>query len=106
MILMPTVLTPFSSKLYLLDGLTTPMDMELGARDVDKWYRERAGKSQVNYATTVSHTLARIHVMDGDEAGLAANDIIDLDAAVEASQKNSRRRGLVANWPAKKSSIS
>jgi len=82
---------PFSSKLYLLDGLTTPMDMELGARDVDKWYRERAGKSQVNYATTVSHTLARIHVMDGDEAGLAANDIIDLDAAVEASQKTGRR---------------
>lgn len=57
-------------KLALRDGVTTCMDLEMGALGsyIDQWYRNREGKCQVNYGTSVSHELARSLILDGATA--------------------------------------
>ena len=56
-------------KLGIRDGLTSSLDIELGAAGtkVDQWYSDRAGKSPANYGTGSSHELARAAVLDGTD---------------------------------------
>lgn len=44
---------PFGQKLALRDGVTTPMELELGAYLVDEWYAALEGKSQTNFGVSV-----------------------------------------------------
>lgn len=57
--------TEFGNKLYLRDGVTTPMDLEIGSINIEKFYAEREGKWQTNYGTPVAQEMARMVVMDG-----------------------------------------
>ncbi len=57
----------FGHKLYVRDGVTTPMDLEVGAFPVSSYYDFWEGKSFVNYGTNVSHVGARVTVLDGQE---------------------------------------
>jgi dihydroorotase len=45
------------------DGVTTALEMEVGANPVSDWYAAREGKSLVNYGATSGHIPARIAVM-------------------------------------------
>lgn len=45
---------PFGQKLMLRDGVTTPLDLEVGAWPVDTFYSHMEGRSQTNYGATVS----------------------------------------------------
>ncbi len=53
-----------SVKASLRDGVTTGMDMELGAMNVADWYAAKAGNWPVNYGTVISHEMARMIVHD------------------------------------------
>ncbi len=57
-------------KLGLRDGVTTAMDLEMGALGtyVDRWYKEREGKTQLNYGCATSHEFARSLILDGATA--------------------------------------
>jgi N-acyl-D-glutamate deacylase len=57
--------SPFGFKIYARDGVTTPMDLELGAFPVDDFYGfwEEAG-ALLNYGTNVGHAFARVAVLD------------------------------------------
>ena len=56
---------PFVTKIVLRDGVTTAMDLEVGACRVGEWYDEKAESGwQVNYGTTSSHALNRMIVHD------------------------------------------
>ncbi|MFK7915430.1 MAG: amidohydrolase family protein [Pseudomonadales bacterium] len=61
---------PVGYKLGLRDGVTTAMDLEFGAlgTQVEQWYEQRAGQTQVNYGTSASHELARSKVLDDAQA--------------------------------------
>jgi hypothetical protein len=61
---------PMGYKLGLRDGVTSAMDLEFGTLGsyVDEWYKDREGKTQVNYGTAASHELARSLVLEGAEA--------------------------------------
>jgi hypothetical protein len=59
-----------SSRAALRDGVTTGMDLELGAMNVGAWYAEKEGNWPVNYGTVVSHEMARMIVHDGLEFGV------------------------------------
>lgn len=76
---------PFATKLAILDGVTTGMDFEFGAFDVDKFYEERKDKWKMNYGTTVSHTVARISVLSNE----TAQDILDVPEAINQASKDS-----------------
>ena len=74
--------TEESYRVYVMDGVTTALEMEIGIEDVDSWYRERKGKSRVHYGATVSHPRVRMQVMEdpgiwlptGDAANRLASD--------------------------------
>ncbi len=47
----------------VMDGVTTALELEIGAGDVDAWYAERAGKAPIHYGASAGHVPARIAVM-------------------------------------------
>jgi dihydroorotase-like cyclic amidohydrolase len=52
-------------KASLRDGVTTPMDLEVGTINVDGWYAVRDGKWAANYGAAASHEFHRMKVLDG-----------------------------------------
>jgi N-acyl-D-aspartate/D-glutamate deacylase len=56
--------SPFGHKLYARDGVTTAMDLEIGAFPVAPFYKYWEGKAFLNYGTNVAHVGARISVLD------------------------------------------
>lgn len=69
----------FATKMSLRDGVTTGMDLELGALHVNDWYDKKAKEGwQVNYGTTASHNLARMVVHDPE---IRINEPIDFSNA-------------------------
>ncbi len=50
---------PASNRFQAMDGVTTALELEIGAFPVDRWYRRRGGASLINYGVTVSHQGAR-----------------------------------------------
>jgi N-acyl-D-aspartate/D-glutamate deacylase len=45
------------------DGVTTALEMEVGASPVGDWYRTREGKALVNFGASSGHIPARMHVL-------------------------------------------
>ncbi len=55
----------YATKLAVRDGITTGMDLELGASQVGQWYKIKAESGwQVNYGTTANLGVARMLVHD------------------------------------------
>lgn len=54
----------WGAKVGLRDGVTTPMDLELGTLNVDAWYADRDGRWPVNYGAAASHEFHRMQVLD------------------------------------------
>lgn len=52
-----------------LDGITSMLDAEKGAADVDRWYREREGRTRVNVGISAGHSPARVQVMKDEYHG-------------------------------------
>ena len=50
---------PTSSRFQAMDGVTTALELEIGAFPVDRWYARRGGASLINYGASVSHQGAR-----------------------------------------------
>ncbi len=46
------------------DGVTTALELEVGAGDVDAWYAEREGRAVVNFGASAGHIPVRIDVMN------------------------------------------
>ncbi len=59
----------YGHKLYVRDGVTTPLDLEVGAFPVADFYDYFEGKAFVNYGTNVAHIGARLQVLDGEDPG-------------------------------------
>ncbi len=73
---------PFGQKLMLRDGVTTPLDLEVGAYPVDRFYDHMAGKSQTNYGATVSTIGIREKVFNPkytSATGIVTTDIFAKD---------------------------
>ena len=74
---------PWGVKASLRDGVTTPLDLEMGVINVEGYYAERDGKWPVNYGAGVSHEFHRMRVLDkmdiskpahGDDFGRLRNE--------------------------------
>lgn len=46
-----------------MDGVTTALELEVGAGDIDAWYAEREQKALINYGVSVGHLAARMAAM-------------------------------------------
>ena len=58
---------PYAYRLMIRDGRTTIMDLEVGSfgPKIDDFYKNREGKSPINFGVSVSHEFARASVLDG-----------------------------------------
>jgi len=45
------------------DGVTTALELELGAADIDRWYGRREGSTLVNYGASAGHIPVRMEVI-------------------------------------------
>ena len=54
---------PASNRYQAMDGVTTALELEIGAFPVDRWYARRGDASLINYGASVSHQGARIRAL-------------------------------------------
>jgi hypothetical protein len=57
---------PFGEKLALRDGVTTPMELELGVYPVKDWYASLEGKARTNYGASVGSVPVREKILNPD----------------------------------------
>ena len=50
-------------KLRASDGVTTALELEVGAADIDAWYRQRESGQVINYGVSVGHIPVRMAVL-------------------------------------------
>ncbi len=65
--------TPENYRFKARDGVTTALELEVGASPVQPWYAERAGKALINFGASSGHIPASIAVM-GDSGRLLPRD--------------------------------
>jgi len=53
-----------SQRVKALDGVTTALELEIGAPDVAQFLKAKEGHSLINYGTSASHVAARAEVFD------------------------------------------
>jgi N-acyl-D-aspartate/D-glutamate deacylase len=53
-----------SQRVKALDGVTTALELEIGAPDVAQFLQEKQGRSLIHYGTSASHVAARALVFD------------------------------------------
>ncbi|MCP4256197.1 MAG: amidohydrolase family protein [Planctomycetes bacterium] len=82
----------YAIKMSMMDGVTTGLDLELGALNIAAWYEREAGKWPMNYGQSVSQELARMVVHDG----LKLNDPVDAKDAFPLRAKS--REDGVEGW--------
>jgi N-acyl-D-aspartate/D-glutamate deacylase len=88
--------TPENYRYKARDGVTTALEMEVGVSPVDPWYRERAGRSLVNFGATAGDIPARIAVMHDSGTFLPRDKAVERAATPEEQQQVRAliRRGL------------
>ena len=85
-----------------LDGVTTALELEVGAAEVDGWYAKREGTALVNYGASVGHLPVRMELMDDPGRFLPVGDAVSRVASPEEVDEIKRRvelgltRGAVA----------
>jgi N-acyl-D-aspartate/D-glutamate deacylase len=67
-----------SQRLKALDGVTTALELEIGAPDVAEFLKSKEGRSLINYGTSASHVAARALVFG---APLPAGEILPKSGA-------------------------
>ena len=87
------VLVPFGRKLALRDGVTTPLELEVGVLPVDKWYDSMEGKSATNYGATASIMSARESTLNPAFKSKHGASLYDLEDA--------KSSGATMNWSTK-----
>ena len=65
------------------DGVTTALELEVGAADIDRWYTEREGKAVINYGASVGHIPVRMAVMHDPGQFLPSGDAAHREATPE-----------------------
>jgi N-acyl-D-glutamate deacylase len=85
--------TPLGQKMALRDGVTTPLELEMGVLPVDLWYASMEGRSQTHYGATASVQGARERVLNpGYETvnGTTVNDAFELQEETHFTQSWSK----------------
>lgn len=76
-----------NNRLQALDGVTTALQLESGASDVDAFYKEREGQRMLNYGCSAGHGHAREKVM-GKDAEYGTPSEAQISAMAEHLERN------------------
>ena len=66
--------TPEIYRLRSLDGVTTTFELEVGASNVDAWYRQRSAGQLINHGVSIGHIKVRMAVMNDPGGFLPVGD--------------------------------
>ena len=69
---------PVSSRYQAMDGVTTALELEIGAFPVGDWYARRGGAALINYGASVSHQGARLRALGRAVARANADGTLSL----------------------------
>lgn len=72
---------PENYKLKARDGVTTALEMEVGAWPVDTWYRAREGKALIHFGAAAGHIPARMSVMHDTGTFLPRDNSVTREAS-------------------------
>jgi N-acyl-D-aspartate/D-glutamate deacylase len=84
------------------DGVTTALELEVGAADIDRWYGERERKSLIHYGASAGHIPVRMAVMHDPGQLLPSGDAAHREATpaemeqILALLEKDLQRGAVA----------
>jgi len=78
--------TPEAYRYKAMDGVTTALELEVGASPVPEWYAAREGRSLINFGASAGHIPARMAVMK-DTGGLLPRDNAVNRMATPAAQQ-------------------
>ena len=53
-----------------LDGVTTALELEVGASDIEKWYKDRENNASINFGVSAGHIPVRMDVMNDPASGI------------------------------------
>ena len=93
---------PENYRAQVMDGVTTALELEAGAPDINAWYAERESKAAVNYGASIGHIRVRMKVMNdpGDflPSGVAIHKLASADELKEITQQLEQglKQGAVA----------
>ena len=76
------------------DGVTSLLELEVGTDDVDRWYREHAGKLPLHHGVAVGHIPVRMRVMGDFPSFLPKSDSKAATVAASAEQIAEMKAGL------------
>jgi len=76
---------PLGQKAALRDGVTTTLDLELGAWPVDDWYDNLEGRSQTHHGAVVSVLAARTEVFSPNYKSTTGNFVSDIYSGMKIS---------------------
>lgn len=82
--------TPENYRFKARDGVTTALEMEVGASPVAPWYAAREGKALINYGATAGELPARMAVMHD------SGTLLPRDKAVERPTTEEERKQIRA----------
>ena len=87
-----------SYALKVRDGVTAALELEVGAADIDGWYRNHAGKLPIHHGVSIGHIKVRMKVM-GDFPGFVPKGTDKSATEVATDQqllamKSAIRKGL------------
>jgi len=83
--------TPENYRFKARDGVTTALELEVGAWPVAPWYAERAGKALVNFGASSGHIPASIAVMHD------SGRLLPRDRAAENAPSAEQQREILAH---------
>jgi dihydroorotase len=86
---------PFSSRLQAQDGVTTALELEGGAADIDGWYSSREGKAIIHYGASTSHGRARGAVLGGQQAAVRRAASLEQLGMIEARLRDQIAAGAL-----------
>jgi dihydroorotase len=75
-----------------MDGVTAALELEIGAADIDAWYREREGRRLIHSGVSAGHVPNRMAVMRDPNPGLVPSGDAARKAATEEEIGAMRRR--------------
>jgi N-acyl-D-aspartate/D-glutamate deacylase len=78
------------------DGVTTALELEIGAADVDRFYADRAGRALVNFGVSAGHVPVRMDVMEDPPGFLPPATARAATQPATEAQLEAIRRGVRA----------
>src|SRR5262245_28691577 len=82
---------PENYRAQAMDGVTSSLELEVGAPDINTWYAERVSKSIVNYGASIGHIRVRMKVMHDPGDFLPSGAAIDKVASTEDRNQTANR---------------